>query len=102
LTVYEPPLTSYQIWTTGAEEYCARVENPRKVDLVERNLESVQKALKERERRHGATVEQMTIEVNNAKAVLDNAEADMKSLSNLNNVRLLTSRSPITDAVCRP
>lgn len=69
---------------------------------MERNLESVQKALKERERRHGATVEQMTIEVNNAKAVLDNAEADMKSLSNLNNVRLLTSRSPITDAVCRP
>ncbi|OJA17188.1 hypothetical protein AZE42_00230 [Rhizopogon vesiculosus] len=69
----------------SAEEYCTRVENPRKVDEVERNLESVQKALKERERRHGATVEQMTIEVNNAKAVLDNAEGDLKSLAALNN-----------------
>ncbi|KAG0704264.1 P-loop containing nucleoside triphosphate hydrolase protein [Suillus ampliporus] len=78
-------LTFYQNWTTGAEEYCERVENPRKVDVVERNLESVQKALKERERRHGATVEEMTIEVNNAKAVLDNAEEDLKSLAALNN-----------------
>ncbi|KAG1745864.1 P-loop containing nucleoside triphosphate hydrolase protein [Suillus paluster] len=72
-------------WTTGAEEYCERVENPRKVDVVERNLESVQKALKERERRHGATVEEMTIEVNNAKVVLDNAEKDLKGLAALNN-----------------
>ncbi|KAG1884988.1 P-loop containing nucleoside triphosphate hydrolase protein [Suillus subluteus] len=72
-------------WTTSAEEYCERVENPRKVDVVERTLESVQKALKERERRHGATVEEMTIEVNNAKAVLDSAEKDLKSLAALNN-----------------
>jgi hypothetical protein len=55
---------------------------------VERTLESVQKALKERERKHGATVEEMTIEVNNAKAVLDSAEKDLKSLAALNNVRL--------------
>ncbi|KAG1822914.1 P-loop containing nucleoside triphosphate hydrolase protein [Suillus subaureus] len=72
-------------WTTSAEEYCERVENPRKVDVVERTLESVQKALKERERRHGATVEEMTIEVNNAKVVLDSAEKDLKSLAALNN-----------------
>ncbi|KAG2362689.1 P-loop containing nucleoside triphosphate hydrolase protein [Suillus spraguei] len=72
-------------WTTGAEEYCERVENPRKVDVVERTLESVQKALKERERRHGATVEEMTVEVNNAKAVLDTAEKELKSLAALNN-----------------
>lgn len=93
------PLTSYQNWTAGAEEYCERVENPRQVDVVERNLESVQKALKERERRHGATVEEMTIEVNNAKAVLDNAEADLKSLAALNNVRLLAPTSCVTDIV---
>ncbi|KAG2155901.1 P-loop containing nucleoside triphosphate hydrolase protein [Suillus bovinus] len=72
-------------WTSSAEEYCERVENPRKVDVVERTLESVQKALKERERRHGATVEEMTIEVNNAKAVLDTAEKELRSLAALNN-----------------
>ena len=66
---------------------------------MERNLESVQKALKERERRHGATVEQMTIEVNNAKAVLDTAEKDLKSLAALNNVWLLAPTSHITDAI---
>ncbi|KAG1762131.1 P-loop containing nucleoside triphosphate hydrolase protein [Suillus occidentalis] len=51
-------------WTASAEEYCERVENPRKVDVVECTLES-----------HGATVEEMTIEVNNAKhlAALNNA-----------------------------
>ncbi|KAG1906517.1 uncharacterized protein F5891DRAFT_941410 [Suillus fuscotomentosus] len=72
-------------WTSSAEEYCERVENPRKVDVVERTLESVQKALKERERRHGATVEEMTIEVNNAKAVLDSVEKELRSLAALNN-----------------
>ncbi|KAH7885236.1 hypothetical protein F5I97DRAFT_1354047 [Phlebopus sp. FC_14] len=72
-------------WTASAEEYCAKVENPRKVADVKRHLESVQAALKERERRHGATVEEMTVEVNKAKAVLDNAERDLHSLAALNN-----------------
>ncbi|KAF9241146.1 P-loop containing nucleoside triphosphate hydrolase protein [Melanogaster broomeanus] len=72
-------------WTARAEEYCPRVENPRKVAEVQRLLDSVQAALKERERRHGATVEEMTIEVNKAKADLDNAERDLLSLAALNN-----------------
>ncbi|KAG1824198.1 hypothetical protein EV424DRAFT_1538223 [Suillus variegatus] len=72
-------------WISSAEEYCERVENPCKVDVVERTLESVQKALKEWERRHGATVEEMTIEVNNAKAVLDSVEKELRSLAVLNN-----------------
>lgn len=32
-------------------EYCERFENPRKPDIVKRNLDSVQKALQEREKR---------------------------------------------------
>lgn len=39
-------------WSEQAEKYCERVENPRKVTEVQRQLESVQAALKERERRY--------------------------------------------------
>lgn len=37
-------------WSEHAEKYCERVENPRKVAEVQRQLDSVQVALKERER----------------------------------------------------
>lgn len=41
--------------------------------------------------RHGATIEEMTIEVNKAKADLDNADRDIRSLSALNHVKTLSS-----------
>ncbi|KAG6377141.1 P-loop containing nucleoside triphosphate hydrolase protein [Boletus reticuloceps] len=71
-------------WSEQAESYCERYENPRKVAEVQRQLDSVQAALKERERRHGATIEELTIEVNKARADLDSAERDIRSLSALN------------------
>ncbi|KAG9315735.1 P-loop containing nucleoside triphosphate hydrolase protein [Chiua virens] len=71
-------------WSAQAEQYCERVENPRKVAEVQRQLDSVQTALKARERRDGATIEEMTIAVNKARADLDNAERDIRSLSTLN------------------
>jgi hypothetical protein len=39
--------------------------------------------------RHGATVEQMTIEVNKAKDRLEKAEKDLKQMSKLNKVTSL-------------
>ncbi|KAG5721478.1 Structural maintenance of chromosomes protein 6 [Termitomyces sp. T112] len=71
-------------WTAKALEYCERFPNPRKVEEVDRNLKSVQEALAERERRQGATVEEMTIEVNKAKAKLDAVERDLKQMTTLN------------------
>ncbi|KAF8073492.1 hypothetical protein FPV67DRAFT_1576115 [Lyophyllum atratum] len=71
-------------WTVKALEYCERVPNPRSADVVKRNLESVQQALQERERRHGATVEEMTVEVNKAKAKLETAERDLRQMNHLN------------------
>ena len=67
-------------------EYCEPVANPRKVDVVEKNLKSVQAALKEREKRHGATVEDMTVEVRLAKLNLEMAERDLKDMATLNKV----------------
>ena len=40
-----------QNWTQKALQYCARWENPRKADEVQRNLDAVQAALREREKR---------------------------------------------------
>ncbi|KAN0139913.1 P-loop containing nucleoside triphosphate hydrolase protein [Lactarius tabidus] len=74
----------FENWTAGAEQYCARVLNPRKVEVVQRNLDSVQAALKERERRQGASVEEMTAEVNRARAALETAQRDLKSMASLN------------------
>ncbi|KAG6853816.1 hypothetical protein C0991_001062 [Blastosporella zonata] len=84
-------------WTDKALEFCDRYPSPRKVEAVQRTLESVNKALAEREKRHvfnfltsksvlmhGATVEEMTIEVNKTKAKLDTAEKDLKQMSTLN------------------
>jgi len=74
----------YENWTKQATTYCDRVPSPRKVDEIQRNLDSVQAALKEREKRQGASVEEMTIEVNKAKTDLENARADLESLDLLN------------------
>ncbi|KAJ7625351.1 P-loop containing nucleoside triphosphate hydrolase protein [Mycena polygramma] len=71
-------------WTAKAEKYCERVPASRHPDVVKRALDSTQEALKERERRHGASVEDMTIEVNKAKEKLDKAEKDLRQMSSLN------------------
>ena len=83
--------------------------NPRKVEDVERQLESVSKALKEREKkyvcywcfldlggnadgglclgRQGASVEEMVQEVNKATGNLEKVEKELKQMSALNKVR---------------
>ncbi|KAJ7816944.1 P-loop containing nucleoside triphosphate hydrolase protein [Mycena olivaceomarginata] len=74
----------FKEWTEQAEQYCAQVPAERAVEVVKRALESTQAALKERERRHGASVEDMAIEVNKAKEKLSKAETDLKQMTSLN------------------
>ncbi|KAJ7147173.1 P-loop containing nucleoside triphosphate hydrolase protein [Mycena crocata] len=74
----------FKEWTTKGEEYCERVETTRPPDEVKRNLEATQAALKERERQHGASVEDMTIEVNRAQEKLNKANSDLKQMTSLN------------------
>lgn len=40
-----------QNWTARAEEYCERVENPRKPDDIQKSIKAVDQALADRERR---------------------------------------------------
>ncbi|KAF7288674.1 p-loop containing nucleoside triphosphate hydrolase protein [Mycena chlorophos] len=71
-------------WTAKAEEYCERVEAKRTPDAVQKQLQSVQLALQAREEQQGATVEDMTVEVNKAKDRLDKAQNDLSQMSALN------------------
>ncbi|KAH9980223.1 hypothetical protein BGW80DRAFT_1274148 [Lactifluus volemus] len=74
----------FENWTKAAEQICPRVENVRKAATVKRNLESVQAALKDREKQQGASVEEMAAEVNKARAALETAQKDLRSMASLN------------------
>ncbi|KAK0188177.1 hypothetical protein F5146DRAFT_1104896 [Armillaria mellea] len=80
----------FEAWTAKAADYCDRVETTRRSDDIQRNLDTVQQALKEREKRHGATVDEMTVEVNKTRANLEAAESQLKQMVSLNK-RLKTS-----------
>ncbi len=74
-------------WTQKAADYCERFPNPRKVEVVQRNLEAVQAALKDRERRQGASIEEIAEELHRKKTALDTARKEIKALNSLNRVR---------------
>ncbi|EJD06049.1 P-loop containing nucleoside triphosphate hydrolase protein [Fomitiporia mediterranea MF3/22] len=76
----------FENWTRHAEEFCdgKRVENPRKSTEVERELKSVQAALKQQEKENGATLEELEEALQEAKQKYQNTEQDLKNLSKLN------------------
>lgn len=63
--------------------------NPRKTDEVKRLLESMQKALKDREKNQGASVEDLAREVNKTKENFEKASKEQKQMTLLNKVCLL-------------
>ncbi|KAJ7757255.1 P-loop containing nucleoside triphosphate hydrolase protein [Mycena maculata] len=76
--------TEFTEWTTKAQEYCERVPTKRSPDAIDRSLKSTQAALVECEKRHGASMEDMAIEMNKAEDRLEKAEEDLKHLTKLN------------------
>jgi len=51
IVIYNEIPCSFKAWTNKASEYCQQVPNPRKAEEVQRRLDSLEKALKERERK---------------------------------------------------
>ncbi|KAF8645220.1 hypothetical protein AX16_008047 [Volvariella volvacea WC 439] len=70
-------------WTEKAAEYCARVANPRPVEELKRLMSASERALKEREKENGYTVEEVAEQVNKAKANLQNASRDLRQMAAL-------------------
>ncbi|TFK26889.1 hypothetical protein FA15DRAFT_702469 [Coprinopsis marcescibilis] len=73
----------FKQWTEQAMKFCEEVHNPRAVSIIDQQLKAVQKALEERERRHGATVEEMVVEVNKAQAAYNKARRDYNQAAEL-------------------
>lgn len=67
--------------------YCEPYPNPRKPDVVQRALDAIQAALKERQRREGASVEEIAEEMQRKKTALDTAKKELRALNSLNKVR---------------
>ncbi len=53
---------------------------------MQRNLEAVQAALKQREKRQGASIEEIAEELQRKKTALETAKREIKALKSLNNV----------------
>ncbi|KAJ3786193.1 hypothetical protein GGU10DRAFT_290713 [Lentinula aff. detonsa] len=76
----------FKSWTNSASEIGDRVETNRKPEDIQRQMDNVKRALQERERRQGATVDEIIKEVNSTKEKLERAQRDYKQMVNLNMV----------------
>ncbi|KAH8072267.1 P-loop containing nucleoside triphosphate hydrolase protein [Cristinia sonorae] len=74
----------YKVWTAKAEEFCEKYPDPRSPNVVKRDLDGITNALKEREKRHGASVEEMAKELHKRKTVLEDTKKELKSMMALN------------------
>ncbi|KAF5360927.1 hypothetical protein D9756_004996 [Leucocoprinus leucothites] len=71
-------------WTNSAAEYCERVENPRSVAEIEKLLESVGRALKEQQKKQGASLEELEDRLVKAKEQYDVAKIGIRTMQDLN------------------
>ncbi|KAI8978840.1 P-loop containing nucleoside triphosphate hydrolase protein [Trametes punicea] len=74
----------FEAWSAKAAKYCDPYPHPRKVDVVKRNLDAVEAALKEREKRQGATIEEIAEELHKKEAALNTAKMELRALNSLN------------------
>ncbi|GJE88371.1 hypothetical protein PsYK624_044540 [Phanerochaete sordida] len=74
----------HEEWANKAQQFCERIESNRSVTDLKRELESVSTALKEREKKQGASVEHMAIEVNKRENALTNAKRELRTMLQLN------------------
>lgn len=76
----------YEQWTKDAEKLCegVRIDNPRSVAEVKRDIKSVQSALERQEREVGATIDDLEDGLRRAKYAYDNAVKDIKEMQALN------------------
>ncbi|KAI9057466.1 P-loop containing nucleoside triphosphate hydrolase protein [Trametes sanguinea] len=74
----------FEAWSAKASTICPPYPNPRKADVVQRNWDAVKAALAERERRQGATIEEVADELRKKEAALTAAKAELRALNSLN------------------
>ncbi|THV05189.1 P-loop containing nucleoside triphosphate hydrolase protein [Dendrothele bispora CBS 962.96] len=83
--------TEFEEWTASAQKIGERVETRRKPDEITRQMESLATALRERERRQGATVDELESELNRVTDLYNAAQKDWKQMNKLNKARSILS-----------
>ncbi|KAG9034299.1 Structural maintenance of chromosomes protein 6 [Tulasnella sp. JGI-2019a] len=73
----------YADWHKKASDYCEEVRKPRKTDAVQKEINELEATLKRRERKHGASVEDMEAEFLRATRAVEEAESGLKELKGL-------------------
>ncbi|KAG8896480.1 Structural maintenance of chromosomes protein 6, partial [Tulasnella sp. 408] len=73
----------YTTWHAKASEYCAEVMNPRNANVVRKEVEALEKAVKQRERRQGASVDEMEAECVRTKRALEKTNGAIKGLEEM-------------------
>ncbi|KAF5389279.1 hypothetical protein D9757_003408 [Collybiopsis confluens] len=73
-------------WTASASEIGERVETNKKPDDIQRQMDTVKNILQERERRQGASVDDIVKELNSTKEKLERAQKDYKQMVQLNKI----------------
>ncbi|EJT99973.1 P-loop containing nucleoside triphosphate hydrolase protein [Dacryopinax primogenitus] len=70
-------------WTAQVTEKYNRIEKARKTETIEKEIHGIERALKERAARGGASVDEMAIELTRTKATLDQAKKDLSDMEKL-------------------
>ncbi|KAG8986243.1 Structural maintenance of chromosomes protein 6, partial [Tulasnella sp. 427] len=73
----------YTTWHAKASEYCAEVLSPRRADVVRKEVEALEKAVKQRERKQGASVDEMEAECVRTKRALEKTNSAIKGLEEM-------------------
>ncbi|KAG8887197.1 Structural maintenance of chromosomes protein 6 [Tulasnella sp. 332] len=73
----------YADWHQKASDYCEEVRKPRVTEEVQKEINALTVQLKQRERRHGASVEEMEAEFLRTKWAVEEAETGLKELKSL-------------------
>ncbi|KAG8962376.1 Structural maintenance of chromosomes protein 6 [Tulasnella sp. 419] len=76
----------YASWYQQAADYCDEVLNPRDPKKIQLEMDALNSALKQRERRHGATVDEIEHEYHRTKKAVEDAEKDAKAFADFNKV----------------
>ncbi|KIK69693.1 hypothetical protein GYMLUDRAFT_186975 [Collybiopsis luxurians FD-317 M1] len=85
-TILRTTEEEFESWTTSASEIGDRVQTNKKPEDIQRQMDNVKQALQERERRQGASVDEIVKELNTAQEKLDRAQRDYKQMVQLNKI----------------
>ncbi|KZO95925.1 P-loop containing nucleoside triphosphate hydrolase protein, partial [Calocera viscosa TUFC12733] len=82
-TVLDTSQEELTMWTAQVSETYDRIERARRTETIDKEISGIERALKDREARGGASVDDMALELTRTQAALDQAKKDLKDMQRL-------------------